>query len=801
MISEIGYGIRIALKDKITTVSKLCIFAICVSGGTVIYSLLDNMMTIHHRYPNGDKVIAIGYPDSYSSSGISNLSHRAFLKLQDEYSIFQSAVSYTFSTETLRDGQKTEVLSGVWVTPDFFDLLGTEPLLGSRITAENAYETGIKSALISFRLWRRFFNEDPSVVGKVVYFNDRPHRIVGVLDQNFQTPGYTSTYAPDYWAPFRPDDFDEEYLSYGMWKVLAANENDLAISTIRSQIVAHETERGRDPSLTVVGMRDFLLSDELRRALRIVVGAAAFLVLVALVNISFLSLAQGIARKREFALRFALGARYGVVFKSLFWENILLLFGAGILGMILSINLQEYIVSLIPERTGISFGIDIPLFLTIAGICFGFCFLMSLLPSMRLRSQAVFADVKGGTSGILGRRGRKEKALSNLMIYAEISTACLFIFLSGLMLMSHWKRTSVDRGPFADRISLFTIRVDPETYPTREQRVQSFRDVKTELLKLPEVESVAMTGFVVPDEERATFQFVRDTDNPDPEIQYPDQILYRTAASVDYFKTLGIPILRGRVFDMSDLEADQRVLIISKTAADRYWPDEDPIGKRILIRHSTGGWAEIVGVSGDMLSAGGNPQKLPMAWRPLARRPYLSSTYIVRTGNEDLLARERTQRIVWEKDPDISLFGPVKFMSDIHEYQWQESLLSILLTAFEVLILALCILGIYSVVSYNVAQRMAEFAFRVSLGARFSDLLRLLLGRGLVNTLIGLATGLLLGFVASRFVSAYLYETSIYDPTIITITIVLVLVATLCTYLVPAMKVRMASPNAILRSE
>lgn len=799
MIYDLRVVVRKARKDFVLTTAKLIMFAIGIGGGTVFFSLFDGLHNIQRLYPNGNQIVAIGVANSYGNSDVSTLSYKTYDYIKDAYPFLQQFANFTLASQTIQDGNHAEVVQGAWVTPNLFHLLGVRLELGELMQSPDMYWREYRWILLTHELWQNKFGEDREIIGKVIHVDGRAHAVLGVLPRGFKLPGDTSNYPPQYFVPFQANDVEPANLESGIYRVLAMNGSNMNMAALQQEISANKEAQKREGELNVVPLRNIMIGSSLREKIWLLNGAAIFLVCLAIANISLLCLAQAVAWRKEFAVMNAMGASFPKLVKVLLLENIMQVLLATPIGVLASINIQKALIASIPENIGLVTEINPQVFLGITGVCLLFCFVASVLPVLRLWKADVWANLQPQMQSIVTPGGFRNRMGISWLVAGEVTLVCVFMFVSGLLLLSQWRRDTVKRSPYLNRISMFTAKIKPEKYAKREDRVQMFQNIETNLRAIPGVESVGITGFVIPDETRPQQAFWKDTDNLSRINE--SQVLYRSDASLGYFDTLGIRLLRGRTFNSGDREQPgHQVVLISQETARRYWPNEDPLSKWIRIGKASSPPSEIIGVTEDMISAGQNPQSLPMAWRPQTGRPFDSSTYIVRMAPGAALRRDSIEKAIVGLDNEVLIYGPHTLRKDISDFQWEARFLALVYVLFGTVVLLLSVLGVYSIVLYSTKKKLPEFALRKALGASRASLISLLCRAGATNVAIGAVAGLSIGIALSSKLGIFLYHTSPVESGVVLATLLLALFAAFIGYYRPAIEVIKSDPLKILRS-
>ncbi|MFY9551033.1 MAG: ABC transporter permease, partial [Thermoanaerobaculia bacterium] len=692
-----------------------------------------------------------------------------------------SIVEYHSMWFVLLGGTEPERVQTGVVSANFFDLLGVRPLHG-RTFLPGEDKHGAEAVLVlSHDYFMRAFGGDASVVGRVFRMNDRPHTVVGVLPP---IPGYpedNDVYMPVSACPFRSDPMMETNRDSGMLLAFGKLKPGATLPDVRRDLgeVAARMEKDHPesyPSSIRLAISPQPLSEELTRRARptflLLFGTVGLVLLLACANVANLSLARLIRREKEMALRSALGAGRGRLTRQLLTESVLLALSGGALGLVFAAAgkglLVHFAERFTPRASEIAMDAPVLLFTLAVSLLVGVG--LGLIPATSGRRSLVAAlqDGKdGGRAGVGGRLG-----VRNLLIVAQVAISFVLLASAGLMLRTLWKLSNVDPGFRTERVLTSRLDLNFTRYKTSEER----RAFQTRLLERltaePGVQSVALSGsFPLNERGPSSGRFRIEGRPPVSPEALPRADFQRV--SPDYFRTIGVPILRGRAFTAVDREGAPKTAVINQSLSRHLWPGEDPMGRRIGVENigpEDIDWLTIVGVSGDVRQYGLADPPMDQIYVAMHQFPGLSTTCLLRTAVEP----ERMERTVRAAVHAIGPEQPVDRFRTLAEVRSgaldNPRLTAILLGAFACLAVVITATGIVGVISFSVGQRRHEFGIRMALGALPGSVQGMVLKQGMRVVAAGLVLGLAGAFVVNRLWSGLLYEVAPSDP--ITYTVV-----------------------------
>jgi putative ABC transport system permease protein len=701
----------------------------------------------------------------------------------------------------LTGGPEPERVQAGIISPNFFSLLGVNPILGRTFAPEEEDPAKAQVMLLSRGYWKRRFGGDANVIGRVLQLNGDNVTIVGVVPDYVKFPD-----AVDVWRPLRLSAGARNSrgrslvvvgrLKPGVSVEQAQADMDVVSSNTRAELPDMDAGWG----VTVVPMNEQMVGD-VRQALYVLLGAVAFVLLISAANVANLLLARATAREREVGIRIALGARRGRIIRQLLTESTLLSLVGGALGLLIAFWALSPLTSLLPKQVprftpielnlqvlGFTFAIAV-----LTGIVFG------LAPALRVSSASPQGALKeGGRSGAVGREHHR---LRGGLVIAETATAMVLLICAGLLLQSFVRLLREPAGMQTDNV--MTLQVSPASarYQKQTAYVDYFMEATRRVRTVPGVASAGAISWIPMDGLGSATGFTVD-DAPKPKAG-DEPVADVRAVTDDFFRTLGIQFYRGRDFDPSRDRADDKVkkVVINRSMADSFWPGQDPIGKRITM-----GWfeelhAEVVGVVADVRLVSLNKTARHTLYWYLPQFPNSFMAFMVRTSGDPHERLNDIRAQISSVDPQQPI-GKMRTMDEIvGTTVSQPRFFMMLLAGFAGLALVLAAIGIYGVISYSVTQRMNELGVRLALGAQRRDILRLVIGGGMKLTAAGVALGVVAALGMTRLLTTLLFNTKPADPVAFLVVCVTVLLTALLATLIPARRAARLDPMNALRYE
>jgi putative ABC transport system permease protein len=807
LLQDSRYAIRTMTNNRAFTALAVFALALGIGANTVIFSVVNAVLIRSLPFPDPDRIIMV-FESDLTQSSQEAIAAANFLDWRDQNQVFENMAAYREEALNLTGTDRPERVAGVVTTAGLFPVLGVTPILGRVFQSDEENLGSGRVAVISQNLWDRRFASVPNVIGRTLTSNSEPLTIIGVMPAGFRFPEET-----DVWIP--PRQFVPEHVLRPTVN-MSANRDSHYLSAIarlkpgqtlqqarvNMDAVARRMEEqnpnenaGRGVSLAT--LREQTVGD-IRPTLIVLFGAVGFVLLIACANVANLLLARAATRQKEIAIRTALGATRLRLVRQLLAESVLLALLGGGLGSLLAMWGIGPLISLMPA--GIHGARDIG----IDGLVLGFTLTLSLLtgvvfglvPALQVTKSDLNEALKEGGRG--GSAGARRNRARSVLVVSEIALSMVLLIGAGLMTKSFFRLEQVNPGFETRNVMTMRLSLPPAQYPDERRRAAFFQQVIQRLQSVAGIESGAAisrlpltpgnSGRGVTIAGRAT-----DDSGERPSADY-------RVISADYFRVMGVPVLKGRSFTETDNSEAPPVAVINETMAQRYWPGEDPLGQRMRIEDDDP-WMEIVGVVGAVKHFGLDSKPRPEFYVPYLNDPWPFMTVVIRTTSNHNSLADAMRREVWAIDKDLP----------VPEIRSMEQLLSgsvagrqfnmLLLGIFAVVALVLAAVGIYGVISYSVNQRTHEIGIRMALGAKQSDVVKLVVRQGIALALAGVGIGLAGALALTRVLASLLFEVGTTDPaTFVAISLLLTAVA-LGACFVPARRAARVDPMIALRYE
>ncbi|HEX5603761.1 MAG TPA: ABC transporter permease [Pyrinomonadaceae bacterium] len=810
-LQDVRYAFRMLLKRPGFTVIVVLTLALGIGANTTIFSAIDAVLLNPLPYKDPERLMVVWETNKQLGPEMWDRNEGAignFLDWRSRNQIFdQLGALFDTSMNLTGVGEPQRIQSCV-VTTNFFQVLGVQPMLGRSFVPESETPGSPFTVIISHDLWQRLFNSDTSVIGKSLTLNAHQVEVIGVMPPGFELQ-FPITRHVDMWVPFVIDVADPDYhdrghnflytvgrLKQGVSQEQAQTEMNLIAGQLQQQYPETNAEKG----VRVVPLHKQLVGN-VESYLYMLFAAVGFLLLIACANVAGLLLARVTARHREVAIRIAVGASRWRLIRQLLTESVILSALSGLLGLLLAYGGVKLLVSLTPSEVPRlhEIGLHVPVFLWTLAISVVTGVLFGLAPAI----QASRPDLNTALKESSGRNpgSFQGSSLRNLLVVSEVAVALLLLVGAGLMTKSFLRLQQVDPGFDATNVVSMNIALPTSKY--REPQLLTFYDQLFERVKnLPGVKSVAAINPLPLGNSNVSNRFVVEGA---PFVALADRPFAGTrVVTPDYFQTMSIPQLKGRSFTEQDREKTPNVIIVNEALASRYWPNQDPIGKRLGLFEEDPGkqeWREIVGVVGNVRSKALEIEVMPEVYFPYRQIPENFMNLVVRTASDpvSMVPAIRSQVLSVDKDQPVSdiMTMEQRVAKSVAAKRFVMSLLG----AFSILALGLAAVGIYGVMAYLVTQRTQEIGVRMALGAQKRDVLRLVVGKGMVLAVVGTAIGLVASLALTRLMRSLLFEVTPTDwLTFVIVSAVLLIVALLACY-IPARRATKVDPLVALRYE
>jgi predicted permease len=783
--------------------------ALGIGANTAIFSVIDAALLRSLPYRAPDRLVHLWETKRSRDFEQREASYPDFLDWRAQGAeVFEGLAGYTGRAVTLTDAGEATRARGAAVTANFFDLLGVSAVAGRTFVAGEDGLEAKRVVVISHGLWQRRFGGETGTVNREVMLDGRPYTVVGVLPPEFNFALLGDT---DVWTPLAPT-ADVAARRYQHWvKVIGRLNEGTSLEAARAHLatVAARIEQDDPGAHAGVGLRAVELQDEfvgpVRPVLFVLLGAVGFVVVIACTNVANLLLARSAARGKEVAIRAALGASRWRVMRQLLTESVLLSVAGGAAGLVFALWGVDLLVSLIPAGQlaqmpylrSLSLNREVLLFVMglslLTGVLFG------LTPALSASRTDLQGALKEGGRNTVARGSRR---LRDLLVVAEVALALVLLVGAGLLMKSLVMMLQVDPG--FDPRGLLTMRValPPARYNEDGKAARFYEEMLRRVASVPGVRGAALTSNLPLAGEGGTgTPQVVGRSTPASELTEA----HMRTVSANYFEVLGVPTVRGRSFAERDGAQAPPVILVNKTYAERVFPNEDPLGRRVTFKFTGEMQFEIVGVVGDEKVLSLDARQTPVVYFHMPQdSSFDSAALVVRTDAADPLALTSAVRgEVRALDAEVPVFAvqTLEQMVAGSRAAFMRRYPAYLTGVFACVALLLALVGIYGVVSYAVAQRTHELAIRVALGARTRDVLRLVLGHGLLLALGGIVLGALGALALTRLISGLLFGVSAADPTVYGLVALLLAAVALLACLVPARRATKVDPMVALRYE
>jgi len=808
---DVHYGVRTLRKNPGPTVVAVLTLALGVGANTALFSVVKAVLLNSLPYRQPDRLVALARGDSQTPLP-TNVSYGEVEDWKARTRSLQEIALYRGWTPSSSSGGAPEIVYGLRTTQNFFNVLGTSTYLGRGLSPEEDAPGRWHVVLLSYPYWIRRFGGNPNAVGQTVLLDQVPFQIVGVLPRSFEPRSFNDAGSPpDVWAPLGYNlSLPGACRSCQHLRAVARLSDGVSLSQARAEMNSIASQLVRefpkeyppDATVTILPLRESWYG-KIKTALWLLLGATAFVLLIACANIANLLLAQAAKKKREVAVRSALGASRFRIVCQLLTESILLSLLAGAGGVLLAEWGTALLVRWAPaEIAGLNgLHLDPAILFFTAGVATATGFLIGLVPAIETSRVDHREALQRSSRGV---RGTSRSNVRSLLVSSEVCLAFVLTLASGLLLKSFVRAWNVDPGfnvynLYETNFSLIGAKYDDDNAVVRAQS-----EVLDRIRRIPGVDDAGLVstppiagGFGSFDQAGFVIQ---DRRVPDPEVPSVDRYI----ASPGYFHTMGIPLLRGRLFTEADAAGNTPVAIISEMTARQIFPGENPLGKRIQLgrRSDDKPWAAIVGVVGDIHQYGLDAPTTPQAYLLYSQSPFNYATVLaVRSRVAPAALTRAIQEQIWAFDKNALVFNPSLMTEIIAHSLAQRRFTMSLLAGFGALGLLLAAVGIYGVMSYTVAQRTSEIGIRMALGAQIHDMLRLVIRDGMLQAGFGLLAGLAASQAVTRILASQLFAVSALDPlTFASVAVILVGVAIAACY-IPARRAMRIDPVVALRHE
>jgi putative ABC transport system permease protein len=800
LFADLRYCLRVLRNSPGFTAVAVLTLALGIGAITAIFSVVSAVLIRPLPYPNHASLLRV--EESHPGQPSTELTYATFLDLQRDVTVIRNTAAFRFWLFNVTGDREPEQVPGATVSGDFFPALGTKPLLGRVIRAEDDQPGGDNHVVVlSYGLWRRRFGGDPAIVGKTLRVNNENHAVVGVMPPGFDFPSRA-----ELWTPLVAGGSLRGNRRAHLLTVIADLAPHRSLSDAQAELasfgarIEEENPGDDDPGLAIaaISLKNSLAAP-VRPALVLLIIAVSLLLLIACANTANLLLARAAFRRKEFAIRLAVGASRWRLVRQLLTESVVLSSLGGGLGLAIAFWSLRIIVAAdvnnIPQLAQVSLDWRVLTFAFAASLLTGLLFGMT--PAFAGIQAAPASSLKESVPALIGGR---RFASSEGLIVLQFALALLLLAGAGLLANSFVRILRVNPGFNPANLLTMQVFLSPAEFPEGDPKgALLLHEMLERIRALPSVRSAGLvislpitggpsTDFVVPGRPDPP-----PGDEPSADIRVIDP---------GYLATMQIPLLSGRNFDEDDNQDSPRVMLINRAMARQFWPDENPLGKRVTMKD----WGppltgQVVGVVGDVKINGLDAAVGPAIYWPYSQFPVNFNAIVVRSDADPLRLVAAVKSGIWSVDKNQPVSQIATMEQVLSDSLAHRRLYLVLLGIFAASALLLAAVGIYGVLSYSVSRRTREIGIRLALGARQADVLKLVLGRGVRLALLGVAMGLIAAVALTHLMTSLLFGVRASDPaTFAAVAVLLVFVAIVACY-IPARRATRVEPVRTLREE
>lgn len=809
ILQDLRYGIRLLRRQPVLTLIAVTVLALGIGANTAIFSVVNAVLIRPLPYQEPDRLVWLWNNNRASAVEREPISFPNFTDWRNQNQSFEEVAAFVQWLPILTHDDEPERIQASQVSASFFPALRVTPVLGRTFTTEEDLPGKNRVAIISYGLWKRRYGSDSGIIGRPITLDGNIYNVVGVMPQGFEHPAPDDRMPPELWIPLGLDasrmQRRADFLSViaRLKPSVTFDQGWAEMDAMAARLDEQYPEANAGWRITMIPLHERFVGD-VRPAMIFLLGAVVFLLLIACANVANLLLVRSTVRHKEIAIRRALGAARGRLIRQFLTESIVLAIVGGALGVLLALWGIKLLVSLspndIPRITDAGVDLRVLAFTLALSLVTGIVF--GLVPALQASNPDLTESLKeGGRSSLGGGGGDRVRSL--LMVF-EIATALVLLIGAGLMVKSFVRLQRVNPG--FDPHRMLTVEFSlPRTKYKEGHQVRTFYQQLIERVEgLPGVEAAGLATFL-PLTGRVSvrsIEVVGMAPLPSGHVIGAQWLI----VSPSYFNAMGIPLLKGRLFDDRDSENTLGAIVINDVMAERYWPNDDPIGKRIsLVDANTGPWLTVIGIVGDVRQLGLNAEPYPQMYQVFTQNPVWRLSMVARIASDPTSFASAIRAQVAMLDRDQPLYNVRTLDHLLAESISGPRFNMLLITIFTAVAVILAGVGIYGVISYSVSHRAHEIGIRMAIGARRRDILQMVTGQGfkliLVGTGIGIAASILLAFMFTRMLSSLLFSVSSTDPlTFVSVPAILVGVGLAACY-VPARRALRLDPMAVLRNE
>jgi len=769
VLQDLRYAVRTLGRARAYTAVAVLTLALGIGANTAIFSVIHGVLLKDLPFATGDRVVRIQQPITLGQIADAGFSVQELADLRAKTRSFDALAEYhSMSFNLLRRGEPQRVQTGV-VSANYFDALGVKPLFGRTLRVGDDQSGANPVIVLSYRFWRDRMGGDTAIIGKTVEMTDRLHTVVGILPPLPDFPNENDVFMPISSCPFRTSDAWLTRRELRQLSVFGVVRPGVGLETVRAELEGIATQMHAEHAESYLAAKGFglganslleELSGPARETFILLLATSGFVLLIACANVANLTLVRLVHRRAELVVRAALGAGSGRLARQLLTESIVVAVAGAMLGVGIAAALLRLLVPYAARFTPRAFeiGLNAPVLAFTLGVSVVVGIISGTLPLLAVtRDLASGLRARGDASQSGGRRGRAERAL----VVAQVAVSVVLLAAAGLSVRSMIELSRVDAGYRSEQ--LLSVRFTPsrERYTNGPSQLALGQRLFSAVERQPGVTSVTFTANVpLTEGHRMSFGFIAEG-QPTLDTATAPQAQMRIVTG-SFFKTVGVPLLRGRTFDDRDRTGTEEVAVISRSFARRFWGDADPVGKRIS-GDAGASWIRVIGVAGDVRDQALDKEPTDVFYVPFGQYP-TGGNLLIRSSADPLVLARNVTAAVHAIDPDLPV-DAIRTLSEIRlDSLAPRRLTASLLTLFGLLALLIAATGIGGVLAFSVSQRTREIGVRLALGAQRGEVLSLVLRQGGTMVVLGLALGTIGALWLSRFMQSLVYNIEARDP-------------------------------------
>lgn len=810
-MQDLRFGTRMLFKQPGFTLIAVLTLALGIGANTTIFSVINSLLLKPIPFPDPDRLALLWENQANAPDNLNIVSAPNYLDWQRQTDVFASMALFDSAGKgyNLSGGGEPERVSGVRVSWSFFEVLGVKPRLGRAFLPEEETPGKHQVVVISDGLWHSRYNADPSLVGKTIKVDSEDFTVIGVMPPEFEFQFFGPQ--RQLWVPIFYTEGDRERGSHSFYSIarlkpdVTMEQARARMHTIGLSLAQQYPTDNPGKSATAVPIVGFGMENQ-KRTLFMLFAVAGFVLLIACVNVANLLMARGATRQRELAIRSALGANGARTIRQLLTESLLLAFAGGLIGTMVAVWTSNLLVKVLPGnlravpfRSLSDINIDVKVLAFTWGITCLTGIIFGLAPALIFSKRNVSELLQEGSRGATGGSGAR---LRQALVVIEVALALVVLTGAGLMIQSMARLLNVAPGLNPTNLLALNMSLPQENlYYSPPVHPQFAHNLQEQVGSIPGVVAVSAVSHLPIGGGQAGRGFVIEG-QPDPGAENQPGAGYSVICP-NYFRTMGIKLVGGREFTEQDTPNAPGVIVVNEALVKRYWPNENPIGKRIKIGNfdSASPWLTIVGITQDVRQGGLDRQPRREFFRPYNQAAWPVMTIVVRTAGSPAALLSPIKQALNRIEPDRAVSGIRTMDEIIHDSLGSRRFPMMLLLAFSVVALVLAAVGISGVVSFSVSQRTREIGIRMALGAPRGNVIRLVLNRSMQAAIIGIVLGLFGSFALTRFLTGLLFEVKPMNPTVLGVAAALLTGVALLACYVPARRAMNVDPMIALRCE